>query len=124
MAAFLKAPGTIAKINDQTKESVVVAVVVARLSADRLALEGESRLAFWLGFVGRNCQVSRVVEDARPCDAPLHHLGAEVVRAPKAVEAHDHVLGHKVLEEHDGGQHTDLHALAEERGLRQNTTAL
>lgn len=98
--------------------SLVVVTAVTGSPANRLALDGEHGPALLGSLRGRNGQVSVVVDDAGAGNAPFHHLSGEVIHATQVVKADDEVLGLEVLEEHDGGEDADLHALTQERGLQ------
>ena len=58
-----------------------------------------------------------VLDDAGRGDAPLHHLGGELVVVAEVREADDVVARLAVLDEHDGGDDLDPQPLREEGAL-------
>ena len=70
-----------------------------------------------LGGVGRRHEVAAVLDDAGRGDAPLHHLGGELVVVAEVGEADDVVARLAVLDEHDGGDDPDLQPLRQEGAL-------
>ena len=97
-----------------TRSPIVVirAVLVSSLPPNDLGLglaqDGRGgAAAAALGGVGWSHEIAGVVDDVRAGEAPLQHLGGELVRVVQIGESHDVILGLGVLDDGHGGDHLD-----------------